>query len=53
VQLDRRRGDEDVFEHVICGVRLNHVLQLLREMEVVVHEPEPDEPSEDRMTRLD
>jgi len=35
VQVDRRRADEDIFEHVIWGVRLNHVLQILREMDAL------------------
>jgi hypothetical protein len=38
VQVDRRRADEDIFEHVIWGVRLNHVLQILREMDAQADE---------------
>ncbi len=33
MQLDRRRVDDDVFEHVIWGVRVNQVLQMLRDLE--------------------
>jgi hypothetical protein len=34
-QLDRRVSDDEIFEHVIHGVRVNHVLQMLREMDVL------------------
>ena len=45
VQLDRRRADEDVFEHVIWGVRLNHILQMLRDVDVLEGEPQYPESS--------
>ena len=31
--VDRHVSDDDVFEHVISGVRLNHVFQTLRAVE--------------------
>lgn len=34
-QLDRRVSDDEIFEHVIHGVRVNHVLQMLRDMDVL------------------
>jgi len=45
VQVDRRRADEDIFEHVIWGVRLNHVLQILREMDALADEARPSDSS--------
>jgi hypothetical protein len=45
VQLDRRRADEDVYEHVIWGVRLNHILQKLRDMDVLEDKPRSSESS--------
>ena len=39
-RLDRDVSDDDVFEHVIHGVRLNHILQMLRETEVLTDNPE-------------
>jgi len=31
--VDRQVSDDDVFEHVISGVRLSHVFQTLRDVE--------------------
>ncbi len=41
-RLVRDVSDEDVFEHVINGVRLNHILQMLRETEVLTDNPEDE-----------
>jgi len=32
-QVDRQVSDDDVFEHVISGVRLSYVFQALRDVE--------------------
>jgi hypothetical protein len=32
-QVDRQVSDDDVFEHVISGVRLSHVFQTIRDVE--------------------
>ena len=38
-QVDREVSDVDVFEHVIFGVRMNHILQILRETDVLAASP--------------
>ncbi|HUK33662.1 MAG TPA: hypothetical protein VLV86_07115 [Vicinamibacterales bacterium] len=38
-QVDRRVSDEDVFEHVIVGVRINLLLQTLRDAGVRAANP--------------
>jgi hypothetical protein len=38
-QLDRRVSDDEIFEHVIHGVRVNHVLQMLRNTDVLTQHP--------------
>ena len=51
-QLDRHVSDEEIFEHVIRGVRMNHVLQMLRDLDVLAQHPRlgtapaADEPDE-------
>lgn len=44
-QLDRRVSDDDIFEHVIHGVRVNHVLQMLRDMDVLTQHPRSAAPA--------
>jgi len=45
VRVDRRRADEDVFEHVIWGVRVNRILQMLRDVGALNAERRAYQPS--------
>lgn len=38
-RVDREVSDVDVFEHVIVGVRMNHILQILRDTDVLAASP--------------
>ena len=48
-RVDRQVSDLDVFEHVIFGVRMSHVLEILRETDVLAANP----PCEDDPTTKD
>lgn len=45
-RVDRHVSDEDIFEHVIVGVRVHHILQMLRELDEpasrTIDESDPD-----------
>jgi hypothetical protein len=43
--LDRRVSDDEIFEHVIHGGRVNHVRQMLRDMDVLTQHPRSAAPA--------